>query len=104
MNILIIGPLHPPAISSLLGTNILLSTLFPKTLDLCSFISVRDQVLHSYKRRWNQSRLRIGLSHKQMAYTKTSTSTSTSTPFIWNTTENITSTSTTEMSHYVTNF
>jgi hypothetical protein len=39
--------LHLPVTSSLLGPNILLSTLFSNTLNLCS--SLRDQVLHPYK-------------------------------------------------------
>jgi hypothetical protein len=34
--------------SSLLGPNILLNTLFSKTLSLCSFLKVRDQVSHPY--------------------------------------------------------
>jgi hypothetical protein len=38
--------LHDPS-SSLLGPNILLNTLFPKTLSLCS-LKVRDQVSHPY--------------------------------------------------------
>jgi hypothetical protein len=41
--------LYSPVTSSLVGPNILLSTLFPKTLSLCSSLSVRDQVSHSYK-------------------------------------------------------
>jgi hypothetical protein len=36
--------LQPPSTSSLLGPNILLSTL-----NLCSYLSVRDQVSHPYK-------------------------------------------------------
>jgi hypothetical protein len=36
---------------SLLGPNILLSTLFSNTLSLCSSLSVRDQVWHPYKMR-----------------------------------------------------
>jgi hypothetical protein len=32
-----------------LGPNILLSTLFPNTLSLCSSLNVRDQVSHPYK-------------------------------------------------------
>jgi hypothetical protein len=36
--------LHSPVASSLLGPNILLSTLFSNTLSLCSSLSVRDQV------------------------------------------------------------
>jgi hypothetical protein len=34
---------------SLLGPNILLSTLFSNTLSLCSSLSVRDQVSHPYR-------------------------------------------------------
>jgi hypothetical protein len=41
--------LHSPVPSSLLGPNILLSTLFSNTLSLCSSLSVRDQVSHPYK-------------------------------------------------------
>jgi hypothetical protein len=41
--------LHYPFASSLLGPNILLSTPFLNTLSLCSSLSVRDQVSHSYK-------------------------------------------------------
>jgi hypothetical protein len=41
--------LHSPVTSSLLGPNILLSTLFSNTLSLCSSLSVRDQVSHPYK-------------------------------------------------------
>jgi hypothetical protein len=40
--------LHSPVASSLLGPNILLSTLFSNTLSLCSSLSVRDQVSHPY--------------------------------------------------------
>jgi len=43
------NPLHPPATFSLLGPNILFSTLFSKTLHLRSSLSVKDQVLHPYK-------------------------------------------------------
>jgi len=35
--------LYSPNTSSLLDPNILLSTLFSNTLDLCSSLSVRDQ-------------------------------------------------------------
>jgi hypothetical protein len=38
-----------PVTSSLLGPNILHSTLFPNTLDLCSSLNVRDQVSHHTK-------------------------------------------------------
>jgi hypothetical protein len=41
--------LHSPVTLSLLGSNILLSTLFWNTLSLCSSLSVRDQVSHPYK-------------------------------------------------------
>jgi hypothetical protein len=40
--------LQPPATSSLLGPNILFSTLFSNTLNLCSSLSVRDQVSHQH--------------------------------------------------------
>jgi len=41
--------LHYPVTSSLLGPNILLSTLFSDTLSLHSSINVSDQVSHPYK-------------------------------------------------------
>ena len=41
--------LDSPVTSSLLGRNILLSTLFSNTLSLCSSLSVREQVSHSCK-------------------------------------------------------
>jgi hypothetical protein len=41
--------LQSPVTSYLLSPNILLSTLFSNTLDLCSSLNVRDQVLHTYK-------------------------------------------------------
>jgi hypothetical protein len=41
--------LHGPVTSSLLGPNILLSTLFSNTPSLCSFLNVRHQVSHPYK-------------------------------------------------------
>jgi hypothetical protein len=41
--------LHPPATSSLLCPNILLSTLFSNTVNLCSFLGVRGQCLHPYE-------------------------------------------------------
>jgi hypothetical protein len=41
--------LHSPVTTSLLGPNILLSTLFTSTLCLCSSLSVRDHVSHPYK-------------------------------------------------------
>jgi len=43
--------LYSPVTSSLLGPNILLSTLFSNTLSLCSFLNVSDQVKHPYKTR-----------------------------------------------------
>jgi hypothetical protein len=36
--------LHSPITSSLLGPNILLSTLFSNTLSLCSSLNIRDQM------------------------------------------------------------
>jgi len=36
-------------LSPFLGRNILHSSLFPNTLSLCSFLRVRDQVVHPYK-------------------------------------------------------
>ena len=41
--------LHAPVTSSLLGQNILFSTLFSNTLSLCSSFNVSDQVSHPYK-------------------------------------------------------
>jgi hypothetical protein len=41
--------LQAPSTSSLFGPNILLSTLFPNTLSLCSSLNVRDQVSHPYR-------------------------------------------------------
>ena len=41
--------LHSPVTSSLLGPNILLSTLFPYTLSLRSSLTVSSQVSHPYK-------------------------------------------------------
>jgi hypothetical protein len=41
--------LHSAVTSSLLGPNILLSTLFSDTLSLCSSLNIRDQVSHPYK-------------------------------------------------------
>jgi hypothetical protein len=35
--------------SSLLGPNILLSTLFSNTLNLCSYLNIKDQTSHPYK-------------------------------------------------------
>jgi hypothetical protein len=49
MKLLLPSLLQPPATSSLLGPNILLSMLFSNTLNLCSFLSVTDQVSHPYK-------------------------------------------------------
>jgi hypothetical protein len=40
---------QPPVTSSLFSPNILLSILFSKTLSLCSFLNVRDQVSHPYR-------------------------------------------------------
>ena len=41
--------LHSPVISSLLGPNILLNTMFPDTLSFLSCRNVSDQVSHPYK-------------------------------------------------------
>jgi hypothetical protein len=41
--------LPSPVASSLLGPDILLSTLFSNTPSLCYSLSVRDQVSHPYK-------------------------------------------------------
>jgi hypothetical protein len=46
---LFISLLHSPVTSSVLGPNILLSTLFSNTLNLSSSLSVRDQISHPYK-------------------------------------------------------
>jgi hypothetical protein len=40
--------LHYPGTSSLLGSNILLSTLFSNTLSLRSSLDVSDQVIHQW--------------------------------------------------------
>jgi hypothetical protein len=42
---------QPPITSSFVVPNIFLNTLFLDTLSLCSSFSVRDQVLHPYKRK-----------------------------------------------------
>jgi hypothetical protein len=49
--------LHSRVASSLLGPNILLSTLFLNTLSLCSSLSVKDQVSHPHKTRVLPERL-----------------------------------------------
>jgi hypothetical protein len=41
--------IQPLVTSSLFGPNILLSTLFSNTLNLCSSLNVRDQVSYPYK-------------------------------------------------------
>jgi len=41
--------IHCPGTSCLLGPNILLCTLFSNTLNLRSFLTISDQVLHPYK-------------------------------------------------------
>jgi len=43
--------LHSPVTSTLLGPNILLSTLFSNTLSLCSSLNVDDQISHPYTTR-----------------------------------------------------
>jgi hypothetical protein len=40
---------QPPVTSSPFGPNILVSTLFSNTISLCSYLNVRDQVLHPYR-------------------------------------------------------
>jgi hypothetical protein len=42
-----------PVTSSLVGPNILLSTLFSNTLSLCSSLNVRDQVVNGSASWWN---------------------------------------------------
>jgi hypothetical protein len=42
--------LHSPVTSSLLGLNILLSTVFSNTVSLRSSLNVNDQVSHPYER------------------------------------------------------
>jgi hypothetical protein len=49
MKIIMQSSLQPHATSSLLGSNILLSTLFPNTFNVCSSLSVRDEVSRPYK-------------------------------------------------------
>jgi hypothetical protein len=44
--------LYPPVTSTLFGPNILLSTLFPTTFSICSFLNVGDQVLRPYRTTW----------------------------------------------------
>jgi hypothetical protein len=41
--------LHPPATSSLLGPNIVVSASLSDTRHLCFFLNVRDQVSYAYK-------------------------------------------------------
>jgi hypothetical protein len=43
--------LHPPITSSLIGPNILLSTLFSHIVSLYSVLNIRDQVTHPYRTR-----------------------------------------------------
>jgi hypothetical protein len=49
MKLLACSFLHPPVTPSLIGPNILLSTLFSNTLSLCSSLNVRDHVSHPYR-------------------------------------------------------
>jgi len=49
-NIQVMMRLQPLTTSSLLDPNIVLSTLFSNTHDLCSSLSVRHQVSHLYKK------------------------------------------------------
>jgi hypothetical protein len=41
--------LYSPVASSLVGPNILLSTLFSNTLSLCSTPNFKDQISHSHR-------------------------------------------------------
>ena len=54
--------LHSPVTPSLLGPNILLSTLFSNTLRLCSSLNISDQVSHPYKTTGNITFLYILIS------------------------------------------
>jgi hypothetical protein len=49
MKLPIVQLFHSPVTSSLLGPDILLSTVFSDILSLCSSLHVRDQVSHPYK-------------------------------------------------------
>jgi hypothetical protein len=49
MKLLICSFMQSPVTSSLFGPNILLSTLFSNTLNLCSSLKVRGQVAHPYR-------------------------------------------------------
>jgi hypothetical protein len=49
-NSLLCNFLQPPVISFPVGLNILLSTLFTNTLNLCSSLNVRDQASHPFKK------------------------------------------------------
>ena len=51
IKLLLCSLLHSHITSSLFGPNMLLSTLFSNTLNLCSSINVRDQVSHPYNTR-----------------------------------------------------
>jgi len=51
--------LHSPITSSLLGPNILLSTLFSYTLSLCTSLIVSDQVLHPYRQNYSSVYLNL---------------------------------------------
>ena len=49
LNSLLCSFLHSPVTLSILGTNILLSTLLSNTLSTCSSLNVSDRVSHTYK-------------------------------------------------------
>ena len=49
MNFSLRSSLHSPATSSLVGSNILLNTIFSNTLSFLSSLNVSDQVSHPYK-------------------------------------------------------
>jgi hypothetical protein len=49
MKLLIMQFSLPSVASSFFGSNILLNTLFPNTLSLCSSLKIRDQISHPYR-------------------------------------------------------
>jgi hypothetical protein len=52
--------------SSLLGPNILLSTLFSNTLSLCPSLNVRDQVSYPYRTTDKSSRSKYETQHERI--------------------------------------
>ena len=65
--------LHSPVTSSLLGQNILLSTLFSNTFGLRSSLNVSDQVSHPYKTKGRIIVLYLSYSHRAYCYNQYST-------------------------------